>query len=68
MRGSIRIQSKQSKKVKTFSYYYQWQIFKPSGKRTTKKNFTVVVKTPNGTEERDILKGNTGMDRLRGSA
>jgi hypothetical protein len=33
-----------------------------------KKNFTVFVKTPNGTEEKDTLKGTTGQDRLRDSA
>jgi hypothetical protein len=31
---------------------YQWQILNPSGKRKAKKNFTVSVKTPNGTGER----------------
>jgi ribonuclease HI len=32
------------------------------------KNFTVFVETPNGTEEKDTLKGTGGMARLRGSA
>jgi hypothetical protein len=29
-----------------------------------KENFTVSVKTPNRTEEKDTLKGTTGMARL----
>jgi hypothetical protein len=45
-----------------------WQISKPSGKRKARKNFTVFVKTPNGTREKTTLKGATGMVRLRGSA
>jgi hypothetical protein len=66
MKGPTRRQSEESKKVETVNYYYQWQILKPSGKRTTKKN-TVFVKTPKGTEEKDTLKDTTGMGQLRGS-
>jgi hypothetical protein len=33
---------------------------KPSRKRKAKNNFTVLVKTPDGTEEEDTLKGTTG--------
>jgi hypothetical protein len=36
-------------------------------KRKAKKNFTVFVRTPNGTGERITLKGTTGMARLCGS-
>jgi hypothetical protein len=67
-RGPTRRQSNQSKKVETVNYYYQWQILEPSGKRKTKKSFTVSVKTPKGTEERATLKGTTGRARLRDSA
>jgi hypothetical protein len=67
MRGPIRRQSKQSKKVEIANYYYQWQILKPSGKRKAKKNFTVFVKIPNGTGESDILKNTIGMAQLCGS-
>jgi hypothetical protein len=55
MRGPTRRQSKQSKRVEIANYYYQWQILKPSGKRKAKKNFTVSVKTPKGTEEKATL-------------
>jgi DnaJ-class molecular chaperone len=40
---------------------------KSSGKKEAEKNFTVSVKTPNGTEEKATLKGTAGMARLRGS-
>jgi hypothetical protein len=68
MRGLTQRQSNQSKKVDIFNYFYQWQILKPSGKRKAEKNFTVSVKTSNGTEENATLKGTTGMACLRGSA
>jgi hypothetical protein len=48
--------------------YYQWQILKPSGKRKAKRSFTVLVKTPKGTEEKASLEGNTRMARLRAFA
>jgi hypothetical protein len=60
MRGRTRRQSKQSKKVEIVDYYYQWQISKPNGKREAEKNFTVYVKTANGTGEKATLKGTTG--------
>jgi hypothetical protein len=68
MRGPTRRQSKQSKKVEIANYCYQWQILNPSGRRKTKKNYTVSVKAPNGTGENDTLKDTVGMARLRGSA
>jgi hypothetical protein len=43
------------------NYYYQWRILKPSGHKKAKKNFTVFVKTPNGTGENDTLKDTIGM-------
>jgi hypothetical protein len=64
MRRPTRRQSKQSKEVEIANYYYQWQILKPSGKRKARKNFTVFLKTLNGTEEKTTLKGSTGMARL----
>jgi hypothetical protein len=36
-------------------------------KKKAKKNLTVLVKTPNGTEEKASLKGTTGMARVHGS-
>jgi hypothetical protein len=54
-------------KVEIVNYYYQWQTLKPSGKIKA-KNFTVVVKTANGTDEKATMKGATGLARLRGSA
>jgi hypothetical protein len=39
-----------------------------SGKRKAKKNFTIFVETPNGTEEKDTLKGTIAMAWLHGSA
>jgi hypothetical protein len=54
--------------IEIVSYYYQWQILKPSGQRNAKKNLKIFVETPNGTEEKDTLKGTTGMACLRGSA
>jgi hypothetical protein len=68
VRGPTRRQSKQSKKVEIVNYYYEWQILKPNGESKAKKYFRVLVKTPNGTEEKDTVKGPTGQDRLRGSA
>jgi hypothetical protein len=67
MRGPTRRQSKQSKKVEIANYYYQWQIIKPKWKKA-KDNFTVFVKTPDGTKENDTLKDTIGMARLSGSA
>jgi hypothetical protein len=63
-----RRQRNQVKKAEIVNYCYQRQILKPSRKRKVKKNFTVFVKTPNGTEEKATLEGTTGMARLRGSA
>jgi hypothetical protein len=37
MRGPTWSQSKQSKKADKVSYYYQWQILKPSGKKERQK-------------------------------
>jgi hypothetical protein len=51
MRELTQRQSKQSKKAETVNYYYQWQILEPSGQRKARKDFTVFVKTPNGTKE-----------------
>jgi hypothetical protein len=68
MRELSRWQSNQSKKIEIDNYYYQWQILKSSGKRKAKRNFTVFVKTPKGTEEKATLKGTTGIARLRVSA
>jgi hypothetical protein len=51
MRGPTWRQSKQSKKAEIANYYYQWQIWKLSGKRKAKKNFTVFIRTPNRTGE-----------------
>jgi hypothetical protein len=71
MRGPTRRQSKQSEKVETGR---DSQLLLPvvdpktSGKRNAKKNFTVFVKTPNGTKDKDTLKGTRGMARLHGSA
>jgi hypothetical protein len=67
MRGLTWRQSKQSKKVETVNYYYQWQTLKSSGKRKAEKNFTVFVKTPSGTEEKDTLKDITGIAWLHGA-
>jgi hypothetical protein len=41
---------------------------KTQWKKKGKENFTVFVKTPNGTEEKDTLKDTAGKARLRGSA
>jgi hypothetical protein len=38
----------------------------PTAKKA-KKNFTVFVRTPNGTGEKFTLKTTTGMARLRGT-
>jgi hypothetical protein len=54
-------------KAEIVSYYYQWQILKPNGKRKAKRSFTVSVKTPKGTEEKATLKGTTGAAPLQGS-
>jgi hypothetical protein len=59
-------QNIQPKKAEIFNYYCQWKILKHSGKRNTKRSFTVSVKTLKGTD-RDTLKDTIGMARLRGS-
>jgi hypothetical protein len=40
---------------------------KTQWKKKAKKNFTVFVRTPNGTGEEITLRGTTGMAHLRGS-
>jgi hypothetical protein len=56
-----------TKEAEAVNYCYQLQILKRSGKRK-RKNFTIFVKTPSGTEEKAALKGTIRMARLRGSA
>jgi hypothetical protein len=68
IRGLAWRQSKHSKKVEIVNYSYQWQLLKPSGKRKAKKNFTVFIKTPDGTGENDTLEDIIEMAWLRGSA
>jgi hypothetical protein len=40
---------------------------KTQWKKKHKKNFTIFVGTPNGTDEKVTLKGTIGMARLHGS-
>jgi hypothetical protein len=41
---------------------------KAQRKKKAKRNFTVTVKIPKGTEEDDTFKGTAGIARLHGSA
>jgi hypothetical protein len=38
-------QTSKKAEIVNYSYYYQWQMSKPSGKREAKRSFTVSVKT-----------------------
>jgi hypothetical protein len=55
MRELTRSRSNQSKKAHTLKYFYQWQISKPSQKRSM-RSFTLSVRTRKGTERESYFE------------